>query len=123
MADIQISSSGVRGTWSRHGLLLAGMMGVAAGEEFDREPLPLYPVEEQIKVSERISLELRERHVEAHHTGDLLAVDTSFVGHLEGAGKAYLRSTHRLRALRPGAVLPRRWSARRSSKYRRIVSN
>jgi hypothetical protein len=32
--------------------------------------------DEQIEALERLSPEFRERHIEAHYTGDLLAVDT-----------------------------------------------
>ena len=33
------------------------------------------------------------RHIETRHTGDLVAVETFFDGHLEGVGKVYLQST------------------------------
>ena len=48
--------------------------------------------DEQIEALERFSPEFRERHIEAHCTGDLLAVDTFFVGHLKGVGKVYQQS-------------------------------
>ncbi len=41
---------------------------------------------------ERFSPEFRERHIEVHHTGELVAVDTFFVGTLKGVGKVYLQS-------------------------------
>ncbi|HKI51859.1 MAG TPA: integrase core domain-containing protein, partial [Geothermobacteraceae bacterium] len=41
---------------------------------------------------ERFSPEFRERHIETKHTGDLVAVDTFFVGTLKGVGKIYLQS-------------------------------
>jgi transposase InsO family protein len=49
---------------------------------------------------ERFSPEFRERHIEAHRSGDLVAVDTFFacrecsrrVGHLKGIGKVYLQT-------------------------------
>ena len=34
----------------------------------------------------------RERHIETRHAGDLVAVDTFFVGHLKGVGKVYLQT-------------------------------
>src|SRR5690606_3335276 len=41
---------------------------------------------------ERFSPEFRERHIVTKHTGDLVAVDTFFVGTLKGVGKIYLQS-------------------------------
>ena len=35
---------------------------------------------------------LSERNIETRHTGDLVAVDTFFVGHLKGEGKVYLQT-------------------------------
>jgi hypothetical protein len=40
---------------------------------------------------ERFSPEFRERHIEAPHTGALVAVDTFFVGVLKGVGKVTCR--------------------------------
>ena len=48
--------------------------------------------DEQIEALERFGPEFRERHIEAHYTGDLAAVDTFFVGHLKGVGKVDLQS-------------------------------
>ncbi len=48
--------------------------------------------EEQVRLLERFSPEFRERHIEAPHTGSLVAVDTFFVGTLKGVGKVYLQS-------------------------------
>jgi len=48
--------------------------------------------DEQIRALERFSPEFRERHIETSHTGDLVAVDTFFVGTLKGVGKVYLQS-------------------------------
>ena len=41
---------------------------------------------------ERFGPEFRERHIEAAHTGALVAVDTFFVGVLKGVGKVYLQT-------------------------------
>src|SRR5262249_5126063 len=46
----------------------------------------------EIKLLERFSPEYRERHIEAPHTGALVAVDTFFVGVLKGVGKVYLQT-------------------------------
>ena len=44
------------------------------------------------RLLERFSPEFRERHIQTRHTGDLVAVDTFFVGHLKGVGKVYLQT-------------------------------
>ncbi len=41
---------------------------------------------------ERFSPELRERHIEAPHTGALVAVDAFFVGTLKGVGEIFLQT-------------------------------
>lgn len=48
--------------------------------------------DEQIRALERFSPEFRERHIEAPHTGALVAVDTFLVGTLTGVGRVYLQS-------------------------------
>ena len=48
--------------------------------------------EEQTRLLERFRPEFRERHIEAPHTGSLVAVDTFFVGTLKGVGKVYLQT-------------------------------
>ena len=90
LAGIQVSSTGVRGVWSRHGLLSRHDRLLRLEKAFAERTFTLS--EEQIEALERFSPEFRERHIEAHHTGDLLAVDTFFVGHLKGVGKVYLQS-------------------------------
>lgn len=47
---------------------------------------------EQIRLLERFSPEFRERQIEVHYTGELVAVDTFFVGALKGVGKVYLQT-------------------------------
>ena len=39
------------------------------------------------------SPEFRERHIETRHTGDLVAVDTFFVGHPKGMGKVCIQTS------------------------------
>ncbi len=47
---------------------------------------------DQVKLLERFSPEFHEHHIEVHHTGELVAVDTFLVGMLKGARKVYLQS-------------------------------
>ena len=48
--------------------------------------------DEQIRLLERFSAEFRERQIEVHHIGELVAIDTFFVGTLKGVGKVYLQT-------------------------------
>ncbi len=48
--------------------------------------------DKQIRLLERFNPEFRERHIEAPHTGSLLAVDTVHVGHLKGVGRIYAQT-------------------------------
>lgn len=48
--------------------------------------------DEQIRLLERFSPEFRERQIEVHHAGGLVAIDTFFVGTLKGVGKVYLQT-------------------------------
>ena len=48
--------------------------------------------EEQIQALERFDPEFRERHIEVHATGELVAVDTFFTGTLKGVGKVYIQT-------------------------------
>ena len=90
LAGIQVSSSGVRGVWSRHGLL--GKHDRLMRLEKASADLVVQLNEEQVAALERFSPEFRERHIEAHYSGDLVAVDTFFVGHLKAIGKVYLQT-------------------------------
>ena len=85
-----VSSSGVRGVWGRHGLLTKHERLLRLERAHAERPFELS--EEQARLLERFSPEFRERHIEAPHTGALVAVDTFFVGTLKGIGKVYLQS-------------------------------
>jgi transposase InsO family protein len=80
----------VRGVWSRHGLL--GKHDRLMRLEKASADRVVQLNEEQVAALERFSPEFRERHIEAHHSGDLVAVDTFFVGHLKAIGKVYLQT-------------------------------
>lgn len=86
----QVSAGGVRGVWSRHNLLTKHERLLRLEETTSKKKLSLS--EEQIRLLERFSPEFRERHIETRHTGDLVAVDTFFVGTLKGVGKVYLQT-------------------------------
>lgn len=90
LQDIQVSSAGVRGVWSRHDLLTRDKRLLRLERAVSEQPFELS--EEQIRLLERFSPEFRERHIETHYTGELVAVDTFFVGVLKGVGKVYLQT-------------------------------
>lgn len=85
-----VSSGGVRGVWSRHNLLTRNERLLRLEKHVSKSKVELS--QEQIRLLERFSPEFRERHIETRHTGDLVAVDTFFVGHLKGVGKIYLQT-------------------------------
>lgn len=90
LQGVQVSSGGVRGVWSRHHLLTKHERLLRLEESVREQRIELS--EEQIRLLERFSPEFRERHIETHFTGDLVAVDTFFVGTLKGVGKVYLQT-------------------------------
>jgi transposase InsO family protein len=90
LQGINISSGGVRGVWSRHNLLTRHERLLRLERETRERKLEL--TDQQIRLLERFSPEFRERHIEVHHTGELLAVDTFLVGALKGVGRVYLQS-------------------------------
>lgn len=90
LKGIQVSSSGVRGVWSRHKLLTKSERLLRLENTVHKQRIKLS--DEQIRLLERFSPEFRERHIETHHTGELVAVDTFFVGTLKGVGRVYLQS-------------------------------
>ena len=90
LKGVQVSSGGVRGVWSRHGLLTKHQRLLRLEKTIAERRIELS--DDQIRLLERFSPEFRERHIETRHTGDLVAVDTFFVGHLKGVGKVYLQS-------------------------------
>jgi transposase InsO family protein/transposase-like protein len=90
LRGIQVSSGGVRGVWQRHGLLTKHERLLRLEQATAERTLELS--DEQIRLLERFSPEFRERHIEAPHTGALVAVDTFFIGTLKGVGKVYLQT-------------------------------
>ncbi len=87
---MQVSSGGVRGVWQRHGLLTKHERLLRLETVTAERTIALS--DEQVRLLERFSPEYRERHIEAPHTGALVAVDTFFVGVLKCVGKLYLQT-------------------------------
>lgn len=90
LKGIQVSSGGVRGVWSRHQLLTRHERLLRLEQTSRERKIELD--ETQIRLLERFSPEFRERHIEVHYSGELVAVDTFFVGTLKGVGKVYMQS-------------------------------
>lgn len=90
LKGVQVSSGGVRGVWQRNGLLTKHERLLRLEKETGTRRIELS--HDQIRLLERFSPEFRERHIEAPHTGSLVAVDTFFVGVLKGVGKIYLQT-------------------------------
>ncbi len=90
LRGLQVSSGGVRGVWQRHDLLTKHERLLRLEKATAERTIEL--TEEQMRLLERFSPEFRERHIEAPHTGSLVAVDTFFVGTLKGVGKLYLQT-------------------------------
>ncbi len=90
LRGVTVSSGGVRGVWSRHNLL--SRHGRLLRLERVQREATLDLTEEQVRLLERFSPEFRERQIEVHHSGELVAIDTFFVGVLKGVGKVYLQT-------------------------------
>lgn len=90
LQGVTVSSGGVRGVWSRHKLLSKHDRLLRFEEHVSKHRVKLSS--EQVRMLERFSPEFRERHIETRWTGDLVAVDTFFVGTLKGIGKIYLQT-------------------------------
>lgn len=90
LQGIHVSSGGVRGVWSRQGLLTKHQRLLRLDQAANQNGFTLS--DEQVRLLERFSPEFRERHIETTHTGNLVSVDTFFVGTLKAIGKIYLQT-------------------------------
>lgn len=90
LREINVSSGGVRGVWKRHNLLTKHQRLIRLEEHSRKRSVQL--TDKQVRLLERFNPEFRERHIDAPHTGSLLAVDTFHVGHLKGVGRIYAQT-------------------------------
>ncbi len=90
LRGLQVSSGGVRGVWTRNKLQTRHHRLLRLEETVRKRKIKL--TEEQIQALERFDPEFRERHIEVHATGELVAVDTFFAGTLKGVGKVYVQT-------------------------------
>lgn len=85
-----VGSGAVRGIWQRNGLLSKHQRLLRLEKHYRENSLEL--TDKHIQLLERFDPEFRERHIEANHTGELVAIDTFMVGNLKGIGKIYLQT-------------------------------
>jgi transposase InsO family protein len=90
LKDIMVSSGGVRGVWQRHNLSSRHDRLMRLEKEVSKRQFEL--TAEQVKYLERFNPEFRERHIKTRYPGDLVAVDTFFVGTIKGVGRIYMQS-------------------------------
>lgn len=90
LEGVTVSAGGVRGVWNRHNLTTKHDRLLRLEEHVRERRVKLS--DEQVRLLERFSPEFRERHIETRWTGDLVAVDTFFVGTLKGVGRIYLQT-------------------------------
>jgi transposase InsO family protein len=90
LRGVLVSAKGVRGVWLRNNLTTKHQRLLRLEEVVKERKIEL--TEDQIDALEKFDPEFRERHIETHHTGFLVAVDTFFVGTLKGVGRVYLQS-------------------------------
>jgi transposase InsO family protein len=84
-----VSPSGVRSVWLRHGLASRHQRLLRLEQQMQEDTYVLS--EEQIALLERHSTDFRLRHVEASRPGELLNQDTFYWGTLKGVGKVYVQ--------------------------------
>ncbi|ARB45435.1 IS481 family transposase [Alloalcanivorax xenomutans] len=90
LEGVTVSSMGVRGVWARHNLQTKHERLMRLEQATREKRVEL--TERQVRLLERFSPEFRERHIITNHTGELVAVDTFYVGQLKGVGKVYLQT-------------------------------
>ena len=90
LENIQVSAGGVRGVFSRNSMITRYERLLALENRVRKQKIQLS--DEQIKLLERFDPEFKERHIKVDYTGDLVAVDTFFVGTLKGVGRVYLQA-------------------------------
>jgi transposase InsO family protein len=89
LRGVQVSPSGVRGVWLRHGLETRFKRLLRL--ERHAQDTTYVLSETQIRLLERHSVDFRCRHVEASRPGELLNQDTFYWGSLKGVGRVFVQ--------------------------------
>ncbi len=100
LQGINVSAGGVRGVWQRHDLLSKHDRLLRLEKTHREQTIELN--DEQIRLLERFSPEFCERQIEVHYTGELVAVDTFFVGALKGWARYICKPCWTATAATPG---------------------
>ena len=89
LQGMNVSPTGVRSVWLRHGLETRHRRLLRLEQKMQEDTYVLS--EGQIELLERHSVDFRCRHVEASRPGELLNQDTFYWGTLKGVGKVYVQ--------------------------------
>jgi transposase InsO family protein len=90
LTGIHVGVGAVRGIWQRNDLLSKHQRLLRLEKHCKDNNTQL--TEQHIILLEKFDPEFRERHIKADFTGQLVALDTFFVGNLKGIGKIYLQT-------------------------------
>jgi transposase InsO family protein len=90
LIGVNVSPTGVRSVWLRHGLETRHKRLLRL-EQHTQADTTYVLSHEQIELLERHSVDFRCRHVEASRPGELLNQDTFYWGTLKGVGKVYVQ--------------------------------
>ena len=90
LRGIHVGVGAIRGIWQRHDLLSKHQRLLRLENHYRENSIPL--TEQHIALLEKFDPEFKERHIKADFTGQLVALDTFFVGTLKGIGKIYLQT-------------------------------
>jgi transposase InsO family protein len=90
LTGIHVGVGAVRGIWQRHNLLSKHQRPLRLEKHYKDNNIQL--TEQHITLLEKFDPGFRERHIKADFTGQLVALDTFFVGNLKGIGKIYLQA-------------------------------
>jgi len=90
LQNVNVSPTGVRSVWLRHGLETRYKRLLRLEQHVQRDTTYVMS-ERQIELLERHSVDFRLRHVEASRPGELLNQDTFHWGTLKGVGKVYVQ--------------------------------
>lgn len=89
LRDVNISASGVRAVWVRHGLETRHKRLLRLERHAQQDTFVLS--DKQIELLERHSVDFRCRHIDVSAPGELLNQDTFYWGTLKGVGKVYVQ--------------------------------
>jgi len=90
LKGVHVGVGAIRGIWQRHDMITKHQRLLRLEKHYKDNNIQL--TEQHITLLEKFDPEFRERHIKADFTGQLVALDTFFVGNLKGIGKIYLQT-------------------------------